>query len=254
MKIKFQGTAASINDPHIPFQDQRTLHEVELFLKDLQPELLLIIGDVGDFYQISKFDKNPLRKQTMYQDLSKVKSFHRRIRSILPNTRIIEEEGNHEDRWRKFLWTKVPELADFEELRLDKLYGLDECEIEHIPYSEGLLVNGVFLASHGDMIRAHSGYTAKGMSDKHGGCGIHGHTHRGGSYYKRDRFGIWGWWENFCLCNLDPDWIANPNWQQGFSLVHFTKSRFWVEPIPIISEKFMYGGTLYGSGRKARNG
>ena len=55
-----------------------------------------------------------------------------------------------------------------------------------------------------------------------------------------------------CLCSLDPDWVSNPNWQQGFSLVHFTKDRFWVEQLQIINRKFMYGGRVFGSGGKRR--
>ena len=150
------------------------------------------------------------------------------------------------------MWTKAREVSSIRDLSIDKQYGLTENEIEHIEYEKGLLINGVFMVTHGDLIRAHAGYTAKGMLDKHGGCGMHGHSHRWGSSPKRNRFGIYGWWENGCLCSLDPDWIQNPNWMQAFSLVHFTKDRFWVEQLPIINRKFMYGGVLWGSGGKKR--
>jgi len=252
MDIKFQGTMAVINDTHNPFQDQRALREVELFLEELQPGLFIKAGDAGDFYPLSKFDKNPNRKDTLQDDCDSVKRMNTRQRSILPNTRIIDEEGNHCDRLRRFLWTEGRKLSSLRDLSLDRLYGLSENDIEHIPYEEGVLINGKFMVTHSDIIRAHSAYTAKGMSDKHGGSGIHGHTHRLGSYYKRNRFGTYGWWENGCLCSLNPDWIQNPNWQQGFSLVHFIKDRFWVEQIPIFNRKFMYGGKIYGSGGKKR--
>ena len=124
--------------------------------------------------------------------------------------------------------------------------------MEHVEYEVGLDINGIFVAQHGDIIRKHSGYTAKAMYDKYGGCGIHGHSHRGGVYYKTKRDGVYGWTENFCLCSLQPDYMRNPDWHQGFSLVHFTKDRFWAEPIPIIKRRFMYGGKLYGSGGKKR--
>ena len=252
MKISFQGTAAIINDTHNPFQDQRALHEVELFLKELQPDMVIYAGDMNDFYQISKFDRNPARADSLQDDLDSTVSMFTRQRTLLPNTRMIQIDGNHEDRLRRNLWGNNPAMSSLRELTIGKLYQLDKNEIEHVDKDEGVLVNGVFWVTHGDLIRAHAGYTAKGMSDKHGGCGIHGHSHRLGSYYKRDRFGIFGWWENGCLCSLDPDWIAWPNWQQGFSLVHFTKERFWVEVIQIINRKFMRGGKIYGSGGKKR--
>jgi len=252
MKINFQGTAAVINDTHNPYQDQRALHEVELFLLELQPGLLIKNGDMNDFYGLSKFDKNPERKDTLQSDLNSTRAMNTRQRVQMPDARQIHIDGNHEDRLRRYLWSKAPELASLNALNVDKLYGLNDNDIEKVGYEDGLLINGVFMVSHGNIVRAHSSYTAKGLSDKQGGSGMCGHTHRGGSYYKRDRFGTYGYWENFCLCDLSPDYIQFPNWQQGFSLVHFIGDRFWVEQMPIINRKFMYGGKLYGSGGKKK--
>ena len=252
MKIKFQGVAAILSDTHNPFQDQRALREVELFLSVLQPDMVVYPGDLNDFYQISRFNKNPERVNHLQKDLDSTSNMFKRHRLLLPNARMIQLDGNHEDRLRKFLWRDSSALESLRCLKVENLFELGDSGVEHVPYEEGVLVNDVFMITHGDIVRAHAGYTAKGMSDKHGGCGIHGHSHRLGSYYKRDRFGIYGWWENGCLCNLDPDWIMNPNWQQGFSLVHFTPNRFWVESIQIINKKFLYGGTVWGSGGKKR--
>jgi len=252
MDIKFQGKMAVLQDTHNPFQDQRVLREVELFLAEEQPDMVLYPGDMGDFYQISKFDKNPKRADKLQEDLNSTASLFKRQRALLPNARMIFELGNHEDRLRRFLWSGSPALASLDCLTVEGLYKLKDSEVECVDYEEGVLINKILMVSHGDLLRAHSAYTAKGMSDKHGGSGIHGHSHRLGSYYKRNRFGIYGWWENGCLCDLNPDWIQNPNWQQGFSLVHFSKDRFWVEQMQIINRKFMYAGRTYGSGGKKR--
>jgi len=236
---------AVLNDTHNPFQDLVSLALVETFLKELQPDILLYNGDANDFYQLSKFDKNPTRISKLQEDLDNTRDMFKRHREICPNTIIKFLLGNHEDRLERFIWVNAPALSSLRALDLDKLFGLGEFEIEGIPYESGLMINDIFLAIHGDIASIHSGYTAKRMYEKHGGCGICGHCHRGGSFYKRDRFGIWGWWEGFCLCQLNPDWIMNPNWVQGFSLIHFRGKRFWVEQIPIIGHAFMYGGKLY---------
>lgn len=238
-------TMAVINDLQIPYHDEKTLSLAEVFLQELQPDYLIYNGDIHDFYPISHFDRDPSRMDCLQSDLTKAKVIQARHRKILPNTRILENDGNHEDRLRRFLWTKAPALESLDCLQMEKLLGSDELEIERVPAECGIMVNGIFMVIHGEIASVHSGYTAKRMYEKHGGCGICGHCHRGGSYYKRDRFGIWGWWENFCLCDLNPDWINNPNWVQGFSLVHFLGKRFWVEQIPIIDHTLMYGGKLY---------
>ncbi len=252
MNFNFKGTALIFSDPHNPFQDQRVIREVELFMYELQPELLLYPGDLNDFYQISKFDKNPERANHLQEDLNSTVAMLTRHRKLCPNTRMILEDGNHEDRLRRNLWGQNPAMASLQCLTIERLYELDKNEVEHVAYEEGVLINGNFMVTHGDLIRAHSSYTAKGMSDKHGGSGIHGHSHRLGSYYKRNRFGIYGWWENGCLCDLNPDYVTNPNWQQGFSVIQFSKDRFWVQQCQVINKRFMYGGKVYGSGGKKR--
>ncbi len=72
MKIDFQGTALIFCDPHIPFQDQRVIREVELFMEELQPDMIVYPGDNGDWYGISSFDKNPVRANHLQSDLSSV--------------------------------------------------------------------------------------------------------------------------------------------------------------------------------------
>ena len=252
MDINFQGTAVILQDTHHPFHDQRIIHEVELFLEELQPGLILYPGDMGDFYPASKFDSNPKRANDLQKDLDMSAGLFERQRAICPNARMIEEDGNHEERLRKYLWSKAQALASLRCLTVEGLYRLKENEVEHVPYGEGILINGNFLVTHGDIVRVHSGYTAKAMGDKHGESGICGHCHRGGNSLKTKRYGIYGWWENFCLCSLKPEYTNNPDWQQGFSVVTFKHGRFWVQPIQVIKGKFIYGDKVWGSGGKKR--
>lgn len=252
MKIKFTGVAAVLQDFHIPFQDQRIVREVELFLAVQKPGLVLYPGDVADFYLLSKFDKNPEREEHLQHELDMVAAMFKRHRAILPNARMVFEPGNHEDRLRRYLWSKATALASLRCLKIEELMGLTENGVEFIEKDEGITINDNFTVTHSEIIRAHSGWTAKGMSEKHGGSGMHGHSHRLGSFYKTNRSGVYGWWENGCLCDLNPDYLVHPNWQQGFSLVTFNHGRFWVEQMQIIHRKFMYGGIVYGSGGKKR--
>ena len=80
--------------------------------------------------------------------------------------------------------------------------------------------------------------------EKFGGCGIVGHSHRGGVYYKHTN-NIYGWSENYCLCDLHPEYVKSPDWMNGFSVVTFLNGLFKVEPVPIINDSFIYGGKLY---------
>jgi len=239
-------TGVIIGDTHYPFEDKRTMKLINRFLVETQPDFLIYNGDLSDFYQLSVFAKDPARIPDLQKDINKVRGMFEYHKLMLPHTKRILIQGTHEYRFQKFLWSRAAELAGLDCMTVHELYGLDDYGIQDIPFEQGLLINDIFLVLHGDIASVHSGYTAKRQYEKNGGCGMCNHTHRGGSFYKTDRFGTWGWWENFCLCSLDPDWIKNPNWQQGFSLVHFTgHKRFWVEQVPIIGHKFLYRGELY---------
>ncbi len=238
-------TAVFWCDSHNPYQDKLTVDLIEKFLRDVEFHYLLYGGDINDFYAISKFDKNPTRIDRLQADIDDTKSMFDRHSRIFPDAEKRLMDGNHEYRLQRFLWSSAVPLASLECLTIPELFKLSDFNIGHIPYEQGLMINSSFLALHGDIASVHSGYTAKRMYEKHGGCGIAGHCHRGGSFYKRDRFGTWGWWEGFCLCHLNPDWIKNPNWVQGISLIHFQGKRFWVEQIPIIDHELIYGGKVY---------
>ena len=239
-------TIAIIGDTHHPYQDEVAVRLVEEFLEETQPDYLIYNGDINDFYQVSVFAKDPSRLASLQDDLDMTTAMFERHEKILPNTKKILIVGTHEDRWRKYQQQQSPATANLRANTIPGLYNLDKYDIGYVDFERGVLINGIFLVLHGNIVSVHSSYTAKRHYEKHGGCGMCNHTHRGGSYYKRDRFGTWGWWENFCLCRLDPDWVQNPDWQQGFSLVHFNGgSRFWVEQIPIIGKSFIYGGKVY---------
>lgn len=244
-------TFAVIGDTHHPFQDDMVVSAMDDFLSEQKPDTIVYNGDMNDFYQVSVFAKDPARLGQLQADIDLTKAMFARHSKALPDADKIFVSGTHENRWIKYLQHQAPAVSKLTATSVPKLYELEKYDIDYVPFEQGLLVNNIFLILHGDIAAAHSSYTAKKHYEKQGGNGICNHTHRGGSYYKRDRFGTWGWWENFCLCRLDPDWLPNPDWVQGFSLVHFNnKDKFWVEQIPIIHGSFIYGGKVYGGKQK----
>ena len=237
-------TILNVNDAHCPFQDDATLDLIISFASGLQPDYINFKGDWADWYQISKFNKDPKRITHLQDDLDIAKDRLKRFRDACPDSKLIYELGNHDDRLRKYLWMKAPELSSLRGTDIRELLGFGELEIDCIPSECLLEINGIFQSEHGEVVSKHSGWTAKAMFEKRGGSGICGHSHRGGSYFKHDS-DYFGWWENFCTCTLNPQWTKNPNWMQGFSLVHFIEKRFYVEQIPIIKHKFVYAGELF---------
>ncbi len=244
--------AILLGDTHHPFHDKQTIRLVLKFLKDWEPDNIFLMGDIVDCYAISRFDKNPKRANRLESEFRQAHKFLKDLRDNAPNSEITFLEGNHEARFVKYLWRKAPELASFKSLTIPELLNLDELDIIYKEYGEGIDYGHIYL-THGDLVSKHSGWTAKAHYEKHGGSGACGHSHRGGTYYKTKRGDTKVWAETFCLCDFDAarEYVKNPDWCQGFSLVYSIRDRFFFQQVPIVDRRFVVDGKYIYDNKKA---
>ncbi len=226
-----------IGDVHIPFQNNKALKSLYKFIDWYRPDTIYLLGDIIDFSPISTFVNDPARITHLQDDIDQTVKFL----GHLPMIPIIYIGGNHEQRLTKWLW-KHPEISSLDALTFDNLLHLDELDIEYRAPGTTTTTHK-FVVEHGDMCRTQSAYTARAMLDKRGMSGISGHTHRMGAHYLTNLSGYYVWFENGCLCDLQPQYTYMPNWLNGFSIGYFKKSsnRFNIEQIPIVDNHASYG-------------
>ena len=229
-------------DLHVPYEDEDAWACLIEFIRWWKPDKINILGDVCDFHAVSKFDKHPRDRLRLKEDLARVWCRLSELRAAAgPVTEIVLIEGNHCMRWPRYLWQNEV-IADFEALQLPNLFGLNQLQIRFVSHLESEIDHG-FLVEHGHLVSRHSSYTAKRMWEERGCCGISGHSHRFGSYVRRDYGGYHGWYEAGCLCRLDPPYMKAPNWHQGFVIrYHSPTGRYELHQLPIISGKAVYAG------------
>lgn len=212
-------------DYHIPFLDKDAYQIMKEFAKKYKPHKFIINGDLVDFYSLSAFDKNPLRKNTLGQELIEAKETLKDLRKTMSKTNIIYTEGNHERRTTKYLF-KHPELMGLDLFNVRKLFDLDKLSIEYIGAKQDYWsrATGVYRIAdiaimHGDSrinnasYSKWGGYAAKNtVLGNMESCAMN-HTHRlaeinisNGKY--KNTIGL----ECGCLCNIP----GGANWQQGF--------------------------------------
>lgn len=232
-------------DTQVPFQDEQAIWAVELLMKDLQPKKLIHLGDHWDFYSISQFSKNPNRAFNLQDEIDEGAEIWKRWRKILPNASFELDEGNHEDRLRKHLWSDAPELASLRALDFGELIGAKEYGLKTYAYNEGHMVSPTFMTTHGNLVRKN---TAAAMLAKHGISGASAHVHTLDFDIKTDRSGTKAWYCLGCLCSMKPEYTHHPNWQHGLAVGWFKKSgyRFQFDNIPMSGRAFIYGGKRYG--------
>lgn len=232
-----------ISDLHIPYDDSKAVSLVFDLLVDLQPQNLVLNGDIIDCYWCSDFIKKPKNSCYLQEEAD---SFYKKfsyLRRHLPNTNIYYILGNHEDRIKKMEW-KNPQLYGLEAIQPSNLLKLDKLKIKY--YNTKLVLND-FLYFHGERVRNNSSYSAKAEFEYHKmRNGISGHTHRLGAHYRTYDKDTTFWYENGCLCTLEPEYIKDGvDWQQGFSIVNNFEGLNQVEQILINNHKFSYNGVIY---------
>ena len=232
-----------INDLHIPFQDKVAIELVLDFIRKKKLCRIILNGDIADCYEISRFDKNPIRTTNLQWELDEVRAFLINLRDLCPKAEIVYIQGNHEARLRKYLWNKGKEVASLRCLDFKELLGLASLRIDY--YEEGYWLGKLYIY-HGTLIRKDSGATAKAEFVKNGCSGISGHCHRDGKFGVRNQGGFFGWWENGCLCDLNPEYVEGvANWIQGFTMVTQIKGKEFVWPIAIINGTCAFGGRIH---------
>lgn len=234
---------ASFHDFHVPYEDSVVIDLMLDWCKLVQPEII-ILHEIHDFYELSRFDKNPARKESLQKEIDEANDYIFKFRKVCPKSRIILLESNHLDRLRKYLWRKAPELDSLRCLQLDKLLELEKLNIELKPF---FMFKGV-LFKHGDIVRKFSSYTAKGEFEREGVSGASGHSHRLGMYFHRVRGGAYVWVEGGCGCKLTAEYVDGiTNWQNGFSYFSFEEKgkHFTPHVVPIINHQLAWGGKVF---------
>lgn len=88
------------SDFHSPFYNKRLLTPFIRFIKDFAPDYFELVGDVVDFYSVSKFDQDPNRGLTLQKEIEETNYLLDCLtiaaRGANPNVIIEWDEGNHE--------------------------------------------------------------------------------------------------------------------------------------------------------------
>ena len=231
----------------MPFHDKRPLELVLRFAKQLKPDGVVLNGDIVDCYSISshRVDPEEMTKSGLSTEIDLAAWLMSQFKGVKERVWI---GGNHESRLYRYVTDKAPLLGLLPSIKFPKLFQLEKYGFGWRDYGETIRL-GKLLITHGSMVRQHSAYTAKSHFDKYGMSVLIGHTHRLGVYTHTNIKGAHGAWENGCLCRLDGlGYVFQPDWQQGFSVVHVhPKGYFNVQQIPIINgNMFFYGKEVWG--------
>lgn len=217
-----------ISDAHWPFHDLRQdgdgnfygayLTAIE-WLREQKIETLILNGDMLDCFNLSSHEKIE-RNRSWKWELDVSRAMIKHLREFFGDkVRIVYREGNHEERFKRYIAGKAKELEG--SIWLEELLGLREHGIEWVQ-DRDKIVAGKLWIDHGHEwfggggVNPARNYRMKAVDNV-----LVGHVHKTSTDLFRkplDGSFIAGWSVG-CLCDLNPRYAPRNNWNHGVALV-----------------------------------
>lgn len=216
--------ALIISDLHMPYHDLEPLTVAFEYGLKHKIDALIINGDGLDFFAVSRFATDP-RKRDLGRELETGKAFIAETDKIFPQKKVkkIWKDGNHEERWQKYLWVKAPELVGAEIFELPQILELEKYGYSHVDSRAEIYAGNNFTIVHGHEF-SDSIYSpvnpARGLYLRYEHNAICGHYHRPSHHsQKTGRGQIRATWSLGCTCLLRPEYATQNKWIHGFAVL-----------------------------------
>lgn len=218
--LNVTGAVGILSDIHVPFHSETAVRAAVDAMVGEKIEALVLNGDTADFYAISRWTKNPA-KRNFKGELQATRELLGWLRQTFPDIPVVFKSGNHEERWRLWLYQHAPEISDEPEMGLEHWlhlgrHGIDLVEDQRpimagkLPilhgHEKGKGISAPVNQARGAFLRLH--HTV-----------LEGHGHRTSGHCEPDMFGAEVFcWSTGCLCDLRPEYARINKWNHGFAI------------------------------------
>jgi len=225
---------------YTPLHDRKAWDLAIQMAELMQPEVIVLLGDMLDLAPFSRFSTEPALRHTTQPSIIELHWWLSQLRLASPSSEIIFIEGNHEARLQRTLvdqvagefTTLVPaDDPDGPELfSVPRLLGLDSLDIEYVgPYGEEWWLWDKVRVHHGRLVRKGGATVAAVLKDARY-HEVFGHIHRVELGSKR-LHGPHGSNVIYAmspgtLCRVDgvvPAVKKNIDWQQGLGVISYDR-------------------------------
>lgn len=212
----------------------------------IQPDVIVLNGDVFDLYEASRFSID-LRQIKILERFNFVKThIFGALRRACPNAQIDLIAGNHEWRLMTLLSEKTPAmkviLSDVMGLSLSHVFGLDEfqinlvCKVDLAAWSQSDISGELkqnYKVYYNSFVASHFKDLSFGLS------GTSGHTHRPEvETFANIPMGKLSWTTTGCIAKTEAEYVVGMDkWTNSFMLAHVD-----VQNKVVSSEHFMIPG------------
>ena len=229
-----------ISDLHFPYQHNEAITAAMQYGLKKGVNFILINGDLLDFAAISRHERE-WRQRSPYEEFEAARQFLRELRKAFPKARIVFKEGNHDERWEKWLYVKAPELFDDPEFQLEVRLRLGELKMEIVKDRRPIKI-GKLNVLHGHEMAGSSGGVNPSRTTflKTLDNVLVGHFHRTSNHVEATFGGdIISVQSMGCLCTLNPYYMRVNKHNLGFGYIEhdFESGEYHLENLKVIKDK-----------------
>lgn len=206
-----------VGDIHFPYHNVKALKAIISEAKRRKVRRIILNGDTADFYQMSRFNKDP-RKRSVVGELEMIKDFLTELRDHFPNSEIIWKDGNHDERLMIYVMQNAKELVGIEAVTLPALLDFVGYRIEYVTDKRPIILG------KNNIIHGHEYPTpmigpvnaARGLFLRAKTNAACGHYHQVSEHSEPNLKGeLVACWSIGCACELRPLYMPLNKWSHG---------------------------------------
>lgn len=231
-----------LQDLHVPYHSKETLELAVQYGIGKKINTLLIGYDFIDFYQCSRFEKDP-RKRSIKYEIDTANQILDYLQHKFPKAKVFWRNGNHDERLMRYLRVKAPELLDLEVLQISELLHFAKRGITMIPDKQ-IVYAGNLAIIHGHEYQGGTPSAvnpARGLYVKSNANSLCGHSHKTSEHTDPNINGdVSTTYSVGCCCGLHPEYAALTKWNHGFAhILVYPDGHFHVNNMKVINGKIV---------------
>jgi predicted phosphodiesterase len=211
-----------LSDIHVPYHDHRAVTKAVEFLKEKHKLThLLLNGDFMDFYQLSRWEKNP-KARDLVCEIESGRATLSWLRGQFPDAEMIYKLGNHDERLDKYIWNKAPELLGLNNVQIAHVLEFEKFGITEVRDQRPIMAGKLPIFHGHELPRGMSSPVnpARGAYMRTAHTMLMGHLHRPSTHTEPDMFkNDTTCWSTGCLCDMTPEYARLNKWSHGFCFV-----------------------------------
>ena len=208
-------------DAHVPYHNMDALNAAIEFGKQYRPNCVLLVGDMWDCYALSRWEKDP-EVRDFKNERVKMRHFLMALREAFPAARIVYKQGNHEERFDKYLISHAPDFVGMEIATVPGMLDLGRIDVEWVADKRYITV-GALNILHGHEWGRNTGTAvnpARSAFLRLKECSLTAHNHQTSNHSEPTLRGkLIACSSLGCLSELHPQYMPINKWNHGFATI-----------------------------------